>query len=185
MEGNVSSSQWSMWPIQYAIIHVMHLQYVSTVHAQPSMPILSGVAASICPAECVTLMLLLARLWCTQVISFFKSLCMLLGRWRWIALCRTSWSLSHTTLFPQSLRWLNCISMYCGQGYLSAFGLFVWHFLGKVCLSLSPHSGTRMGNNTSWLIDSQTLSWKACLCPYITWQPKADRVETCCSLGVL
>ena len=54
------------------------LQYVSTVYAQPRMPILSGVAASICPAECVTLMLLLATLWCTQVISLFKSLCMLL-----------------------------------------------------------------------------------------------------------
>lgn len=37
-------------------------------------------------------------------------------RWRWIALCRTSWSLSHTILFPHSLRWLNCTSMYCGQG---------------------------------------------------------------------
>ena len=55
----------------------MHLQYASTVHAQPRMP-LSGVAASICPAECVTLMLLPARLWCLQVSRFFKHLCMLL-----------------------------------------------------------------------------------------------------------
>lgn len=49
--------------------------------------------------------------WAGDSIAFACCLC----RWRWIALCRMSWSLSHTTLFPHSPRRLHCIFVYHGQ----------------------------------------------------------------------